>query len=403
MTAVLKFRPDADVRDDGHEVLMAVREMVPALRDAQQECDELARPPAHIVEKLRAAGVYKLLIPKAFGGYGASMKLWMDVVTEIGRGNASIAWAVTLGASATWTFTSFFPEDVVRETLKAPDATFAGVFSGRVLESRPVDGGLHIDKGTWFFNSGVYEATHDLLGVTLFDDAGEPVGPGIALVPMEKIKKLDDWNPIGIRGSGSTNIQVEDLFIPSHHIVPLIGMMHGTQELTHSEPSARVPFAPALVSILTYPLLGAGEHMVENFLETLPKRDIKLTMYTKAAEAPVVHLALGEATGKIEAARLLIESGVQQMDDWANRGEVMPELQRAKVCRDAAFAQKLIWEGVDQLATISGGSFSWRGNIGNSIWSDIRVGTLHPLSSTLTNFEMYGRMLCGVEPPLMLV
>lgn len=403
MASASKIAPDLKVEPDSSSILAAVRALVPELRESQAESDSLARPPAHIVSQLRDAGVYRLLIPRKFGGIGADMKLWMDVVREIGRGNTAIAWAVTLGASATWTFTSFFPEHLVREVLATPDATFAGVFSGRRLSSRPVEGGIQIDEGTWFFNSGVYEATHDLLGVTLYDENGEEAGPGIALVSMDDVKRLDDWNPIGIRGSGSTNVQVKNLFIPHDRIVPLMGMVDGTQALTHEEPVARVPFVPALVSILTYPLIGAGEHMIENFLAMLPRRDIKLTLYTDASKAPVTHLTLGEATAKIEAARLLVENGVTEMDDWARRGEVMPQLQRAKVCRDAAYAEKLIWEGVDQLATISGGSFSWRGNAGNAIWSDVRVGTLHPLSSTLTNFETYGRMLVGVEPPLMLM
>ena len=401
--AVAEKRRGFDQGDRADRILDDVRALVPALREAKRESDDLKQPPEHIVRRLRDAGVYELMIPKRYGGVGADMQLWMDVVTELGRGDAAIAWAVTLGASATWTFTSFFPEQLVEDVLSTPDATLAGVFSGRKLTSRPVEGGIHIDEGTWFFNSGAYQATHDLLGVNLFDENGEPVGPAIALVPMSKIKLLDDWDPIGIRGSGSTNVQVKDLFVPHEHIVPLIGMMHGTQPLTHDEPVAHVPFVPALVSILTYPLLGASDHMIENFLNKLPNADIKLTMYTKAAEAPVTHLTLGEATAKIEAGRLLIRSGVEQMDDWARRGEVMPIMERAKVSRDAAYAQRLLWEAVDQIASVSGGTFAWRGNVSNAIWSDVKIGTQHPLSSTLTNLETYGRMLAGVEPPLMLM
>ena len=185
--------------------------------------------------------------------------------------------------------------------------------------------------------------------------------------------------------------------------MPLLGLVDGSQPVTHDEPVARVPFIPVVVNILSYPILGAGLHMVENFLETLPRRDIKLTLYTRAAEAPVTHLILGEASGKIEAARLLIENSAREMDACARRGEVMAPLRRAQVCRDTATAERLLWEGVDQLASASGGSFSWRGNVGNSIWADVKVGTLHPLASTTTNHETYGRMLAGVEPPLMLV
>lgn len=385
------------------DVVSAVKALLPELRAGQAESDRLARPPVHIVDKLRAAGVYSLTVPKAYGGLEADMKTWMDTVAEIGRGDAGVAWAVTLVTSCNWAFTSFFPKHVVDEVFSDPGATLAGIFTGRAVKIRPVDGGIFIEKGTWFFNSGVYEATWDLLGVPMFDADGEEIGPGIALVPMSDVTLLNDWDTSGIRGSGSTNVAVENLFIPSERIIPLATIAEGTQPRTYEGTLPRVAFMPLMASILTYPLLGACAHMVEYFMETLPRRDIKLTPYVKAAEAPVTHLQIGEATAKIETARLLIEDGVRLMDEWSQRSEYMPVLLRAKIRRDTAFAERLMWEGVDQLGTVSGGSFSWLNNLGNRLWQDVKVGTLHPLISAPSNYEMYGRMLAGVEPPLMLI
>lgn len=385
------------------DVLANVRALMPEIRAAQAEADRLSRPPEQIVAKLREAGVYSMTIPKQFGGLGVDVKTWMEVVTEIGRGDAGIAWAVTLVASCNWAFSSYWPKHIVQRVFAEPGATLAGVFSGRALTSRRVDGGIFVEKGTWFFNSGVYQATWDLLGVTMYDEAGEPIGPGIALVPMSDVTLLHDWNTSGIRGSGSTNVSMEKVFIPDERIVPLAGMIDGSQSRTHDGPAANVAFTPVMVNILTYPILGASLHMIENFIETLPKRDIKLTRYTKSAEAPVTHLVLGEATAKIEAARLLLENAVRLMDEWSERAEYMPPLARAKIGRDSACAERLMWEGVDLLASQSGGSFSWLSNIGNRLWQDVKVGTMHPLVSLTSNYETYGRMLAGIEPPLMLV
>ncbi|WP_164975581.1 acyl-CoA dehydrogenase family protein [Sphingobium fluviale] len=384
-------------------VVDKVRALVPELRAAQAESDRLARPPAHIVEKLREAGAYKLTVPAQYGGLEANMKTWMDTVVEIGRGDAGVAWAVTLVTSCNWAFSSYFPKHIVDEVFADPNATLAGIFTGRAVKIKPVKGGIHVEKGTWFFNSGVYEATWDLLGVPMFDADGNEIGPGIALVPMSDVKLLNDWNTSGIRGSGSTNVAMEDVFIPNERIIPLVPIADGTYPRTHMGAAPRVAFMPLMASILSYPLIGASQHMVEYFLETLPKRDIKLTPYTNAAEAPVTHLQIGEATAKIEAARLLIEDGVREMDDWSYRAEYMPIELRAKIRRDTAFAERLMWEGVDQLGTVSGGSFSWLSNIGNRLWQDVKVGTLHPLISAPSNYEMYGRMIAGVEPPLMLI
>lgn len=390
-------------RTPPHDVVAAVKALLPDLRAAQAESDRLGRPPEHIIEKLRDAGAYSLTIPKEYGGLEADMKTWMDTVTEIGRGDAGVAWAVTLVASCNWALSSYYPKHVVDEVFSTPGATVAGVFSGRAAKAKRVDGGIHIEKGMWFFNSGVYQATWDLLGVPMFNEAGEPTGPGIALVPMSDVKLLNDWDTSGIRGSGSTNVSMENVFIPDERIVPLVALTNGTQPRTHGGPAASVAFSPAMVNILTYPILGASLHMIETFLETLPRRDIKLTPYTKAAEAPVTHLQLGEATAKIETARLLIANAVREMDDWSAKSDYMPQLLRGALCRDSAFAERLMWEGVDLLASASGGSFSWLSNISNRLWQDVKVGTMHPFVSLSSNYEMYGRMLAGIQPPLMLV
>ena len=237
----------------------------------------------------------------------------------------------------------------------------------------------------------------------MLNDTGEMMGPGIALVPMSDVKVLNDWNTSGLRGSGSTNVTMEGVYIPDERIVPLVAMAGGTQPRTYKGSAPRVAFSPAMVNILTYPILGASLHMVETFMETLPRRDIKLTPYTKAAEAAVTHLQIGEATAKIETARMLIENAVREMDEWSERSDYMPQLLRAKLCRDSAFAEHMMWEGVDLLATSSGGSFSRVNNVANRIWQDVKVGTMHPFVSLPSNYEMYGRMLAGIEPPLMLV
>ncbi|MDF2114154.1 acyl-CoA dehydrogenase family protein [Roseiarcaceae bacterium H3SJ34-1] len=388
---------------DEFDIAGWARDFVPELRAAQSESDRLARPPRHIAEKLKAAGVYRLTVPKVYGGLQATTKTYMETVTELGRGDAGVAWAVTLVAACNWTVASYFRRHVVDEVFSKPNACVAGVFSGRGCQARKVEGGIHVDKGIWFFNSGVYEADWDLLGVPMFDKNGESAGPGIALVPMSDVKLLNDWNTSGIRGSGSTNVMMENVFIPDDRIVSLVSLTDGSQPQTFPEAFANTAFSPMMVNILTYPIMGLGMHMIETFLETLPKRDIKLTFYNRSAEAPVTHLQIGEASAKIDAARLITANVVKEMDDWAASEDYMPQLLRARLCRDSAFANSLVWEAVDLLATASGGSFAWLSNVANRIWQDVKVGTMHPFVSVPSNFEMYGRMVAGIKPPLMLV
>lgn len=385
------------------ECLIAwTRDFVPELRAAQREVDQAARTPERIAKLMEAAGVWKIAVPEAYGGLGASLLTWMRAVTELGRGDAGIAWGVTLNSSCAWMLSAYFPKHVIDDVFSDPKARLAGVFSDRAVKAHRVDGGLQIEKGRWFFNSGVYQADWNILGVPILNEEGQWIAPGVALVSMKDVQILNDWDPSGLRGSGSTNVVMENVFIPQDRIVNMGACVQGMQPVTITEHALyRAAFGPVMVLILAFPVLGAGMHMLESFVETVRKRDIKLTSYTKQHEAPVTHLQIGKASAKIEAAQQLLENACRKLDEYAVRNVAMPLLDRAAITRDSAFANKLVWEAVDLLAGAAGGSWAWNGNELNRVWQDVKVGTMHPFINLASNLEAYGRMTAGVEPGIM--
>lgn len=389
------------VSDDG-DVVARAKALIPALRQRHAETDRLGRAPAQTAEELEEAGVFSLTIPRAYGGLQADMRTYMEVVSQLGRGDAGIAWAVSLVNAANWMAGGLYPKHVTDEVFADPKARVAGVFSARGCQARRVEGGILVEKGIWFFNSGVYHATWDLLGVPMFDEAGEPIGPGIALVPMSDVKILNDWDTIGICGSGSSNVTMENVFIPDERIVPLMTCTNGEQKGAFTdEPLYRTAFSPLMVGILAFPVLGAGMHMIEEFVATLPSRDIKLTPYRKQADAVVTQVQVAQASAKIDAAVTIMTRACREMDEWALKPDYMPLMERARICRDTAFSDQLVWEAVDMLGTIGGGSFSRRNNVLNRIWGDVKVGGMHPFVAPNSNYELYGRLMCGIEPLLM--
>lgn len=388
---------------DAEEGLIAwARDFAPQLRAAQTEVDEAARTPERLARLMEEAGIWRIAVPEAYGGLGASLLTWMRVVTELGRGDAGVAWGVTLNSSCAWMLNAYFPKHVIDKVFADPKTRLAGVFSDRAVKARRVEGGLQVEKGRWFFNSGVYQAGWNMLGVPILNEDGQWVAPGVALVPMKDVQILNDWDPSGLRGSGSTNVAMENVFIPQDHIVNMGACVHGMQPVTIKEHALfRAAFGPVMVLILAFPVLGAGMHMLESFIETVGKRDIKLTSYTKQHEAPVTHLQIGEASAKIDAARQILEAACRKLDAFAEREATMPVLERAAITRDSAFANRLVWEAVDLLAGAAGGSWAWNGNEMNRVWQDVKVGTMHPFINQASNFEAFGRMKAGVEPGIM--
>ncbi|MDR3497851.1 MAG: acyl-CoA dehydrogenase family protein [Parvibaculum sp.] len=384
------------------ELAARAKAFVPRLRDGQAESDRLARVSPALAEELEEAGFLSMTTPRAYGGHQVSLSEWMEVNCELGRGDGGVAWAVALVNTGNWTVAAAFPKAVSDEVFSRPNARVAGVFSpGKGSSVRLVDGGIIIEKGFWPFNSGVHLAHWNLLGVLLPDEKGDFVRPSLALMPIEDCKILNDWNTIGLRGSGSSSVTVEDVFVPWERIVDTFACIGGDYKGGFQDQALyRCAFNPLDAIILKFATVGLGQAMLEEVLSQIPSRKILLTHHDKQAEAAVTHLQLGEASGRIEAAQLMVAKCCAEVDAWAEKGEFMPFAERAKTRLYTGIAGQLLWEGVDLLASAGGGSFARADNRLSRIWQDLRVANMHAMANSASNYELYGRILCGLEPSM---
>ncbi|WP_130392465.1 acyl-CoA dehydrogenase family protein [Cupriavidus agavae] len=394
---------DISIRAD---LLRRAAAMVPALRARAAEVDALARLPDATVAELDDAGIFDMMVPKDAGGLQVSLRTYMEVVSEIGRGDGSAAWACALINVCNWMAAACLPDAARAEVFgSGAKVRSAGVLSPRKAVVKRVAGGYLVEEGMWGFNSGVYHAQWDLLGIPLVDEAGNVIDQGMALIPTSDLQFLNDWDTIALRGSGSTSVVVKDKFVPDSRIVRLSSILAGDYVARFNDDEAlyRMAFMPVAAIILTFPALGIARAAQEMFLDKLPGRGIQYTWYEKQSEATVTHLQAGEASAMIDAARLVVERCVDEIDAHAAAGTIPDALTRARIRRDTGYASKMMWDAVDILASASGGSLAGTRNPFNRVWRDARVANLHGIVCTATNLELYGRMLCGQAPNTPLV
>ena len=368
------------------------------LRDRATETDRLTRLPESTVADLEAARLFEITTPRRYGGLQLDVRTYMDAMVELGRGDASVSWAATLVNINNWFIATLFPPEVSEEVFAKPGARTAAVLQPRTCKVRKVSGGYHIEEGLWPFNSGVYHADWDMLGFPVCDDAGNFQYLAFAVLPIADVHILDDWDTIGVRGSGSSSVAVNDVFVPDIRVTLADSAQPGKYRSTQLEHEwlYRAAFVPLGQIIIAFPALGAGLGALDIFMSQLPRRAISYSPYLKQGEAPVTHLQLGEASAKIDAARLIIASAADGIERHAKDGSAIEEMTQARIRRDTGFASRLIWEGIDLLAGASGGSFASVANPLNRIWRDARVAGLHATLVPSTVYELYGRMMCGL-------
>ncbi|MET4721643.1 3-hydroxy-9,10-secoandrosta-1,3,5(10)-triene-9,17-dione monooxygenase [Bradyrhizobium japonicum] len=378
-------------------VVARARNLVPELRRRSEEIHALGRIPRDLFDRLLAEGLFGLSTPQGYGGLQTSVKTKKATIAELGRGDLSVGWVAAVMNNAAWCLYALFPKHII-DRLSATHGGFRGCVTVSPVKAkvRKAPEGYVIEEGRWGFNSGVYHANWDLLAIPLVDDAGNITDHGLALVPMDAITILDDWDTMGLRGTGSSGVIVKDLFVSGELVTSTSALLSGvTQATSATAPLYRTATDPLLTISQLFPVLGAAQTAIDTFLHRLPGRMI-YGLNEEKIESAVTHLQIGEITAKIDAADALVQRAAEALDRNAeSMGEYMPSLDRARIRRDIGFAVRLIMEAVDTLASAYGGSAARASDPMGRIWRDLRVATLHGLLVPATSLELYGRLRCG--------
>jgi 3-hydroxy-9,10-secoandrosta-1,3,5(10)-triene-9,17-dione monooxygenase len=205
--------PDRTTAEELTERAIALR---PLLIERQAEAEENTYPAQDVHERLDAAGFYRMLVPRRYGGLEVDMETYMRVVLELARGCPSSAWCTCLAANHALQIGSWFEERAQVEIFGDGDFRCASV-AAPIGPATRVDGGWQLD-GQVAYASGIPYSTH-YMGQALMPDDGVPGPPRMLLfvAPRSEWTMLDDWgDTLGLRGSGSHSVRFEGGRIPEH-------------------------------------------------------------------------------------------------------------------------------------------------------------------------------------------
>ena len=383
---------------DHREMLERATALVPSFRERATEAEKLRRMPEANVAALKGAGLLKVLQPKRYGGLQMSLRAHIDTVAEIARGCGSTAWCMGVIHAHSWLIGSF-PQQAQEESYGAnPDAVVSAVIAPRG-KARVVEGG-YVLNGFWPFASGCEHAQWLLLGAAMFDGGDTPVDAGDLLVPTAEITIRDDWNVVGLRGTGSCSIVAKDVFVPRHRFLSLPGIIAGKAPgaAAHEGSLYQGAAVPVLALAITPAALGMAEAALEAFRQRLPGREIAYTEHEIQIDSPTTHRQVADAATKIHVARLLLHRCADDIEAAAARGVTMEFAARARVRMDCAHAVRQCMEAAETLYLACGGSGIGESNPVQRAWRDLHAVNMHGLLTLETNQEMYGRVVLGLEP-----
>lgn len=290
-----------------------------------------------VVAAITAAGFARCFVPERWGGAAGTFTSLTSAVATLGEGCASAAWCASLAAYGARQATCLPAEGQAELWAGGPDTFLVGavVPTGH---AEPVSGGWRL-AGTWSYVSAVAFADHALIAANVPDG-----GVWYFAVPAVDFRVEDTWFTVGMRGTGSNTIVLDDVFVPAHRAFD-------RADLAALPSVSALPFAA--------PILGAGRAAVPAAVDLLARR----------RNEPAVQVELTRTAGAVDAAGLLLERVATALDDGAEPGP--------RGARDIVVAVELVADAVHRLFRLAGTAGHAQDRPLERIWRDVNTASSH--------------------------
>ncbi|MCX4538084.1 3-hydroxy-9,10-secoandrosta-1,3,5(10)-triene-9,17-dione monooxygenase oxygenase subunit [Streptomyces sp. NPDC002596] len=378
------------------DVLAAIRALAPTLRERAAEAETLRRVPDTSIKELEDTGFFQLLQPKAFGGRAADPLVFYSAVKEIAKACGSTGWVASVVGVHPWHVALYDPRAQQEVWGQDPKTRIASSYAPTGTAT-PADGGFRL-SGRWHFSSGCDHAQWALLGCLVPDAEGNPVDMRTFLIPRTEYRIDDVWDTVGLRGTGSNDVVVEDVFVPDHRALsfgPVTALKTPGHELNH-EPLYRLPYAGVFTTTISTPIVGIAEGAYDSYVEATKQR-FRVSYGQKVAEDPFAQVRIARAASDIDAAWLQLTRNIGAMYALAERGEELPTELRTRTRRDQVIATERAVAALDLLMENAGGNAMRTGpNPVQRAWRDAHTGRGHAANDPERALLLFGQAALGL-------
>ncbi|TMJ65932.1 MAG: hypothetical protein E6G83_11800 [Alphaproteobacteria bacterium] len=386
---------DSTLPEEERVLLDRARALIPAFAKRAPAAAAARRLPPETIAEYHAAGILRILQPKQFGGRQGRFSLFSRIVEELTYGCASSAWVYAVLAEHQWIIAQYPEEAQIDVWGDDPQAVASSSLAPRAAAKR-VAGGWRL-SGRYPFSSGCDYAQWAILGAFL-GEMGDPRHIAYLLAPLAEIEIVDDWQVLGLAGTGSKSLVLHDVFIPEHRCVMVSDLFAGTPPGALVHPDYPVLRAPRgfLVSYSLPPVaIALGRRALDIACAALAGRVSRGV--TKLAESEVVQMAIGEAAAAIDVATMLLHTGRESSTAAVSSGRKITEAEALRARRDMVYAQHQVSWAVDRLCELNGARWVYDSDELGAIRRDVMTILTHHAASRQAAMAPYGRMLLTRE------
>jgi indole-3-acetate monooxygenase len=376
---------------DVAEYLARVARTAPAIQKAAEQVEAGQELPADLLGVLHAEKLFRLALPKVYGGEEVDPPAYFEIVSALAEHDASTAWCIGQ-ANGCAIISAFLDADVADEIwTNDPAAVIAWGPGSAEVEVRD-DG--YVVTGTWRFASGSHHATW-LGGRTTIELPDGSTIYRAMLFPADKAERIDIWNVMGMRGTGSDGYSVKDLFVPKNYA---IDRNYIPEERRYNEPLFFIPSGVMHSIGFAGVALGVARSMLDEFIEVATEKK-PYRMRNTLAENQLIQSDVATSHARISSARAYMLNETREV--WADvidKGELtMPSHMRLRIAttysiHEAKAAVDTIYDAVGATAIFKGSRMERR-------FRDMHTLTQQS-QGRKTHFQAVGAFLLGLDPEL---
>jgi indole-3-acetate monooxygenase len=379
------------IRDVAPSPLEAAQKLAPLIRSSADETDAARELPRPVFEALADAGLFHLAVPRSIGGGEIDLPSYVEVIEEIGKADASTAWAVNQGAIF-GTYSARMPRDIARAIwIETPRSVVANT-PAPTAKAVVVPGGYRV-TGRQGFSTGCRHASWIAAHGQIFDNGqvrleGDQPEMRYFFVPVAEAELLDTWHVRGMRGTGTHHFAVHDVFVPAERTV-----LSATAPALEPGPLYKIPRTLCFASGDAAVALGMARSCLDTFAELAGSKTPR-AMQALLRDQSMVQVNVGHAEAALRSGRAFLMESVR--DIWSEAVAGAVTLERRAVLRLATtHGIRLAAQVIDAIYSAAGATAAYEGNLIQRHFQDIHVITQH-LQGRMAHYELVGRHWLGL-------
>lgn len=384
------------------EILELIEKNADFFRQTAPDCEAAGKLTQEVADKLREIGVIRMTQPIEFGGSESTPREFFEAVIEIGSKNGAAGWIASVVGIHTWELAQFHHDIQEQVWGGGPDSpygkdTWIASPYAPTGKGVPENGGYRVN-GRWQFSSGSDHCQWDFLGGVLLDEQGKVDKTVHFIFKRPEWEVVEGtWDVIGLEGTGSKDVVVENVWIAPDRIVYPDQLLENALALGRTNPLYRMPFATMFSGAITAGSLAIAKGALGAFIDyTRGRVDAR---GAKVATSPHQLAVLGAASSDIDASILQFLTDLDRVHEVAAREEEIPLGLRIEVRRNQVRAVRRAMDAVDQLFMHAGGGSLRHSQPFQRFWRDMHAAMNHISNAAELTYEGYGSHLFGGEIP----